>query len=361
MLKLFSPYDLGNIALKNRVVMAPMTRCRAIGNTPNGLIASYYEQRAGAGLIITEGTAPSPNGLGYARIPGIFSEAQVAGWKKTTEAVHNKGGKIFVQFMHTGRMSHPYNLPHGAEILAPSAIAASGKMYTDREGMLDLPVPRAMTPQDIVNSKKEFMKSAINAIKAGFDGVELHGANGYLLEQFLSPVSNKRTDDYGGTIENRCRFVLEVVESAGKAIGMDKIAIRLSPYGVSGGMIHYPEIDDTYSHLASRLDRLGILYIHLVDHSANGAPEVPVTIKQTIREKLHNTIILTGGYSKESAEHDLQTGIADLIAFGKPFISNPDLVERMQNDWPINSNWDSKTFYSEGEKGYTDYLPNQRN
>ncbi len=335
--------------------MAPMTRCRAIGNIPNDLIANYYEQRAGAGLIITEGVSPAPDGLGYARIPGIFSEAQVTGWKKTTDAVHRKGGKIFIQFMHAGRMGHQDNLPQGASLIAPSAIASSGQMYTDSQGMQDLPVPRAMTAEDIINTKKEFMKSAINAITAGFDGVELHGANGYLLEQFLSPASNQRNDEYGGSIENRCRFVLEVVEGVGQAIGMDKVAIRLSPYGVNGGMVPYPEINDTYTYLASQLDKLGILYIHLVDHSAMGAPEVPLAIKQTIREKLQNTLILAGGYSKETAERDLQNGMADLIAFGRPFINNPDLVERMLNDWPINTNLDFNTFYSADEKGYTDY------
>jgi N-ethylmaleimide reductase len=355
MQKLFSPYILGKIELKNRVVMAPMTRCRAIGNIPNDLIANYYEQRAGAGLIITEGVSPAPDGLGYARIPGIFSEAQVTGWKKTTDAVHRKGGKIFIQFMHAGRMGHQDNLPQGASLIAPSAIASSGQMYTDSQGMQDLPVPRAMTAEDIINTKKEFMKSAINAITAGFDGVELHGANGYLLEQFLSPASNQRNDEYGGSIENRCRFVLEVVEGVGQAIGMDKVAIRLSPYGVNGGMVPYPEINDTYTYLASQLDKLGILYIHLVDHSAMGAPEVPLAIKQTIREKLQNTLILAGGYSKETAERDLQNGMADLIAFGRPFINNPDLVERMLNDWPINTNLDFNTFYSADEKGYTDY------
>ena len=339
--------------------MAPMTRCRAIGNIPNELIATYYEQRAGAGLIITEGVSPSPNGLGYARIPGIFSEAQVAGWRKTTDAVHGSGGKIFIQFMHTGRMGHQNNLPQGAEIIAPSAIAAPGQMYTDNTGMLDMPVPRAMTPEDIVKTKSEFVKSAINAISAGFDGVELHGANGYLLEQFLSPVSNQRNDEYGGSIENRCRFVLEVVESVGLAIGMDKVAIRLSPYGVNGGMAPYPEINDTYTYLASHLDRLGILYIHLVDHSSMGAPEVPLAMKQTIREKLHHTIILAGGYSKETAERDLQSGLAELIAFGRPFITNPDLVSRMLHDQPINTNYDFNTFYAADDKGYTDYLPYQ--
>jgi len=335
--------------------MSPMTRSRAIGNIPNDLMATYYRQRASAGLIITEGVSPSPNGLGYTRIPGIFSEAQVDGWKKTTGAVHAAGGKIFIQFMHSGRVGHPENLPAGAEVIAPSAIASPGQMYTDTMGLQDFPVPREMTAQDILLTKKEFMKSAINAISAGFDGVELHGANGYLLEQFISPVSNQRTDEYGGNIENRCRFILEVVALVGQAIGMDKVAIRLSPYGVNGGMNHYPEIDETYSYLASQLDRLGILYIHVVDHSALGAPEVPLTIKQTIREKMKHTLILSGGYSKESAERDLQNGLADLIGFGRPFITNPDLVERMTNNWEINTMWDFTTFYTPDEHGYTDY------
>ena len=352
---LFQPYTLGKTELKNRIVMSPMTRCRALGNIPNELIASYYEQRASAGLIITEGTSPSPNGLGYTRIPGIFSEAQVNGWKLVTDAVHRKGGRIIVQLMHTGRMSHPLNLPAGAVMLAPSALAAPGDMYTDVQGPQPMPVPRAMTAEEITMTRKEYMKAAINAITAGFDGIELHGANGYLLEQFLSPVSNQRTDEYGGSVENRARFVLEVAEAAGQAIGMDKVAIRLSPYGMSGGMQPYPEIDETYLYLASELDKLGILYIHLVDHSAMGAPEVPAAMKKGIRERMKNTVILSGGYSKESAECDLANGLADLVAFGRPFISNPDLVARMQNGWPLNMNLDVAAFYSADAKGYTDY------
>jgi len=335
--------------------MAPMTRSRALGNIPNELMATYYGQRASAGLIITEGVSPSPNGLGYSRIPGIYSEAQVEGWKKVTGSVKERGGKIFMQFMHTGRMSHTLNLPAGAEVLAPSAIAAPGQIWTDQQGMQDMTLPRAMTMDDLINTRKEFMKGAINAIRAGFDGIELHGANGYLLEQFISPVSNQRTDEYGGSIENRCRFVLEVVEAAGQAIGMDKIAIRLSPYGANGGMSSYPEIDETYTYLAARLDQLEILYVHLVDHSSMGAPVVPESIKKSIHERFKNTFILAGGYSKEKAEKDLIAGSADLIAFGRPFISNPDLVERMQNDWPINTNLDVNTFYSADDKGYTDY------
>ena len=354
-MKLFEPTFSGNAALKNHIVMAPMTRCRAIGNVPNDLVALYYEQRAGAGLIITEGTSPSPNGLGYARIPGIFNEKQVDGWKMITKAVHKTGGKIFIQFMHTGRMSHLLNLPEGARILAPSAIRVStGQMWTDQQGLQDFSMPEAMTADEIIRTKNEFVTAAKNAMLAGFDGVELHGANGYLMEQFLSPFSNQRTDEYGGTIENRCRFVVEVAEAVTLAIGKEKTAIRFSPYGASGDMKPYPEVDATYTYLAEKLNGLGIVYIHLVDHSSLGAPEVPVTIKKAIREKFKNTLILAGGYNKDSAEKELQGGLADLIAFGRPFISNPDLVQRLENDWPLAAP-DFSTFYSADEKGYTDY------
>ena len=229
--------------------MSPMTRSRAIGNVPNELMAEYYKQRSSAGLIITEGTSPSPNGLGYARIPGIFSKQQVEGWKKITSAVHKSGGKIFVQFMHTGRISHPLNLPGGAQILAPSAVKAAGQMWTDSKKLQDFPVPKEMTAEDLLHTKAEYVAAAKNALDAGFDGVELHGANGYLLEQFLSPVSNIRKDNYGGSIENRSQFVIEVVSAVAEAIGKGRTAIRLSPYGVASDMPHYPEINATYKYL----------------------------------------------------------------------------------------------------------------
>jgi N-ethylmaleimide reductase len=352
---LFSPYKLAGIELRNHMVMSPMTRSRATGNIPNDLIAKYYEQRSGAGLIITEGTSPSPNGLGYARIPGIFNDAQVAGWRKATSAVHSKNGKIFIQLMHSGRIGHALNLPDGAHILAPSAVKASGQMWTDSAGMQDFPTPKAMAPEELQQTKNEYVLAAKNAVLAGFDGVELHGANGYLLEQFLSPVSNIRSDSYGGNIENRCRFVLEVTEAVAKAIGKDKTGIRLSPYGVASDMPHYPEIDLTYEYLAEQLNKTGIAYIHLVDHSSMGAPKVPKSIKTSIREKFKNTLILAGGYTKDRAEEDLQNGLADLITFGRPFINNPDLVERLKNDWSLSDNLDTKTFYTSDEKGYTDY------
>ena len=354
--ELLCSYKLGVIDLKNRIVMAPMTRSRAIDNIPNNLMAEYYGQRADAGLIITEGTSPSPNGLGYSRIPGIFNGLQAEGWKKITNAVHAKGGKIFIQLMHTGRISHPANMPEGAKIIAPAALKASGQMWTDARGMQDYPVPLEMSIEEIKHTKQEYMAAAVSATVADFDGIEFHGANGYLLEQFLSPLSNNRRKDmYGGSIENRCKFLLEVIGDAIEVIGKERIGIRLSPYGTANDMAYYPEVDDTYKYLAEQLNRIGILYIHIVDHSSMGAPAVPAGIKKAIRERFHGAIILSGGYTKERADRELGEGLADLIAFGRPFINNPDLVERFKNGWTLSKELDTKTFYSPGEKGYTDY------
>lgn len=335
--------------------MAPMTRSRAIGNIPNDLMATYYGQRAGSGFIVTEGTSPSPNGLGYSRIPGLFNESHVDGWRKVTEEVHSNGGRIFVQLMHTGRIGHALNLPAGATLLAPSAVKAAGQMWTDQEGMQDFPEPKAMSPEELKTAIKEFEISAGLAVKAGFDGVELHAANGYLLEQFLSPFSNQRTDEYGGSIENRCRFVLEVVDAVSKAIGKEKTGIRLSPFGVASDMPHYPEIEETYTYLAEQLNNRGIVYVHLVDHSAMGAPKVPFSIKKTIHKKFRNTMILTGGYNQVNAEEDLASEFTDLVGFGRQFINNPDLVDRFKNSWSLSTALDADTFYSPGEKGYIDY------
>ncbi|HXB13433.1 MAG TPA: alkene reductase [Bacteroidia bacterium] len=353
--KLFTPAKLGTLEISSRIVMSPMTRSRAIGNIPNDLMAEYYAQRAGAGLIITEGTSPSPNGLGYARIPGIFSKQQVEGWKKITSAVHNKGGKIFVQLMHTGRISHPLNLPEGALVLAPSAIKADKQMFTDQKGLQDFPIPKEMSAEEILLAIAEYTDAAHNAIKAGFDGVELHGANGYLLEQFLSPTTNTRSDNYGGSIENRCKFVLEVVSNVADEIGKERTGIRLSPYGAGGDMKPYPEIEATYTYLAEHLNKLGIAYIHILDGGALGGPPVPVKMKQIIRNKFKNTIMLNGGYDKERAEADIESALTDLIAFGRPFINNPDFVERLKNNWPLSKDLKMNLFYTADEKGYTDY------
>lgn len=353
--KLLTPFHIGPIELKNHIVMAPMTRCRAIGNVPNELMAEYYKQRSGAGLIITEGTSPSPNGLGYARIPGIFNKQQVEGWKKVTSAIHLDGSKIIVQLMHSGRISHSLNMPEGSQILAPSAVKAAGQMWTDSKQMQDFPVPKEMTAADLVQTKNEFVNAAKNAVEAGFDGVELHSANGYLLEQFLSPVSNVRTDNYGGSIENRCRFVIEVATAVAEAIGKEKTGIRLSPYGVASDMPHYPEIDATYAYLVEQLNNIGIAYIHQVDHSAMGAPAVPVELKKMIRKTFKNTILLSGGYDKERAETDIESGLGNIVAFGRPFINNPDLVDRFKNDLALSADLKMDLFYSADKNGYTDY------
>lgn len=351
---LFSKTVLGSLTLQNHLVMAPMTRSRALGNVPNELMAEYYAQRGSAGLIITEGTSPSPNGLGYPRIPGIFSAAQVEGWKLVTNAVHIKGAKIFIQLMHCGRVGHALNLPAGAQMLAPSAIRADGEMYTDAEGMKPHPIPQAMSEADIRTAIAEFAQAARNAMAAGFDGIELHGANGYLLEQFIRPNSNQRTDRYGGSIENRARFVLEVAEAVINAIGKDKVGIRLSPFGVFNDMPLYDAMEADYAYLAQQLNARGLVYVHLVDHSSMGAPQVPDSIKATFRKTFKGALILSGGYDAARAEHDLEAGKCDLIAVGKPFLANPDLVTRWKNGAAENAP-DMNTFYTPGPKGYTDY------
>jgi N-ethylmaleimide reductase len=354
MSQLFSPARLGNLTLQNHLVMAPMTRSRAIGNVPNALMAEYYGARAGAGLIVTEGTSTSPNGLGYARIPGIFSPEQVAGWRLVADAVHAGGAKIFMQFMHCGRVAHPLNLPQGARVLAPSAVAAAGDMYTDAEGMKPNAMPQEMSGADIKIAIAEFAQAAHNALAAGCDGVELHGANGYLLEQFIRPNSNLRTDAYGGAIENRARFVLEAVDAVIAAIGPDRVGIRLSPYGVFNDMPLYDALADDYAYLAKELNARGLVYIHLVDHSAMGAPHVPDAIKQMFRNTFKGRLILSGGYDAARAEQDIAAGKCDLVAVGRPFLANPDLVARWKSGAALNAP-DMSTFYTPGPKGYTDY------
>ncbi|MHB1236903.1 MAG: alkene reductase [Gallionella sp.] len=354
MSQLFSKTTLGTLALQNHLVMAPLTRNRATGNIPNELMAEYYAQRGSVGLIITEGTSPSPNGLGYPRIPGIFSAAQVAGWKLVTAAAHAKGAKIFIQFMHCGRIAHPLNLPASARVLGPSAVAAAGDMYTDAEGMKQNAMPQAMSEADIKTAIEEFAQGAKNAMAAGFDGVELHGANGYLLEQFIRPNSNLRTDRYGGTIENRARFVLEVADAVIKAIGKDKVGMRLSPYGVFNDMPLHDAMEADYTYLAQQLNARGLVYIHLVDHSPMGAPPVPDSIRKMFRNTFKGKLILSGGYDLARAESDLSAGKCDLVAVGRPILANPDLVTRWKNGAALNAP-DMDTFYTPGAKGYTDY------
>lgn len=354
MSSLYSKAVLGLITLQNHLVMAPMTRNRATENIPNALMLEYYAQRATAGLIITEGVSPSPNGLGYPRIPGIFSPAQVEKWKPIAHAVHVKGAKMIIQFMHCGRIAHPLNLPEGARMLAPSAVAAAGEIYTDAQGMKPHPVPRAMTETDIKATIAEFVQAAKHAVTAGFDGIELHAANGYLLEQFLRPNTNQRMDRYGGAIENRARFVLEVAEAVIGAVGKDKVGIRLSPFGVFNDMPLYDAMAADYTYLAQQLNARGLAYIHLVDHSAMGAPPVPDSMKAIFRKLFKRTLILSGGYDAERSESDLTAGKCDLIAVGRPFLANPDLVARWKTGVTVNEP-DMDSFYTPGPKGYTDY------
>lgn len=354
--KLFDKYQLGDQELKNRMVMSPLTRCRAIDNIPNDLMATYYSQRAGAGLIITEGTAPSRNGLGYARIPGVYHNAQIEGWKKVTDEVHKMGGKIFIQLMHCGRVSHPENMPAGGEVLAPSAFKLKNtKMYVDGKGELEIPAPKEMDEIEIKYTIKEYRQAASNAMQAGFDGVEIHGANGYLIDQFLNPASNNRNDEYGGSIENRTRFAVEVANEVAAEIGANRTGIRISPYGAMNEMAHdYDGIEETFEYLATQLNRLDLAYIHIVDHSTMGAPDVPSSIKRKIRTIFNNTLILSGGYDKERAEKDISDKHADLIAFGRPYIANPDLVGRFAENGKLALPKEN-LFYTPGAEGYIDY------
>lgn len=351
---LFTPAQLGKLQLKNRVVMAPMTRSRAVGNLPNALMEKYYAQRATAGLIISEGVAPSPNGLGYARIPGVFSDAQVQGWQRVNDGVHAAGGKIFVQLMHTGRCSHPANMAAEAKILAPSALALAGEIWTDSQGMQAYPVPTAMSEAEIEQTIAEYANACKRAIEAGFDGVELHGANGYLIDQFLNTASNQRSDRWGGGIENRIRFAVEIAQAAAAAIGAHRVGMRISPYGAFNGTVADDKMDAMYLRLVEELNRIGLVYIHVVDHSSMGAPEVSAELKSQIRANFKGSYILSGGYDAARANAELDIHRGDLVAFGRPFISNPDLVQKLEQGTPLTAP-DYTTFYTPGEKGYTDY------
>lgn len=350
---LFEPFETENLELNNRIVMAPMTRSRAIGSIPNDLMAEYYRQRSSAGLIITEGVSPSPNGLGYARIPGIYNDEQVEGWKKVTNSVHAEEGRIFMQLMHTGRIAHSGNIPGSAKVVGPSAVQADSNMWTDESGMQPLPEPEAMSENDIKKAIEEFTTAAKNAVDAGFDGIELHGANGYLLEQFLNPHVNIRTDEYGGSVENRIRFVIEVAKSVADTIGAEKTGIRLSPYNTFNDMPEYEETFETYATLVEELNRLDIAYIHLVETAARNHDQ-GLELLNTLKDKFEKLVIVNGGYDREFAEEVLDAGRADLVSFGTPFISNPDFPRRLKEEIPLTEP-DKNTFYSADEKGYTDY------
>lgn len=353
--RLFETVKIGNLQLKNRIAMAPMTRCRASqDHEPLPLMEQYYADRADAGLIISEGTAPSPNGAGYARIPGLYNASQVRAWKKITDGVHAGGGTIVVQLMHTGRASHPLNMPAGSKMIAPSACGLSGTIWTDAQQMQPYPVPQAMTEQEIESTLNEFASAAVHAMDAGFDGVEIHAANGYLIDQFLNTASNQRTDAWGGSIPGRIRFVTEAARRITANIGGGRTGIRISPYGVFNDMTPDADMDAMYEKLVEALNAIGLMYVHVVDHSSMGAPPVSAALKSVIRKKFKGAYVLSGGYDRARADQDLAAGLGDLVAFGRPFISNPDLVRKLKNGAALRPS-DPNTFYTPGEPGYNDY------
>ncbi|MFL6235822.1 MAG: alkene reductase [Thermoanaerobaculia bacterium] len=346
---LFSPVQVGPYTLRNRMVMAPMTRNRAgEGNVPSDLAVTYYAQRASAGLIITEGTQVSLQGVGYPGTPGIHDDAQVAGWRRVTDAVHARGGRIFAQLWHVGRISHPLLQPGGAPPVAPSAIAAEGQTFT-AEGPKPFGVPRALETSEIPGVVEQFVEGARRALESGFDGVELHGANGYLIDQFLRDGSNRRTDAYGGPVENRARFLLEVMEAVTGVWGADRVGVRLSPTGSFNSMSD-SDPAATFGYAARELDRFGLAYLHVTE--AIGSTPSPVA--PVMRSLFRGPFMLNGGYTQEIANAALAKGEADLISFGTLFLSNPDLVERFAEGAPLNTP-DRATFYSGGDKGYIDY------
>lgn len=352
---LFQGVKLGRNYLNNRIVMAPMTRFRADEKgVPFEYVAEYYTQRATAGLIISEGIAPSINGSGYAQMPGLYSNQQIKEWSKVTKAVHEAGGKIFAQLMHTGRCASLQNMERGAKILSASAVKMEGEVRVKGGQKVMFDQPYSMSFIDIENTIKEYVIAAKNAIKAGFDGVEIHGANGYLIEQFLNPTTNQREDKYGGSNENRNRFGLELISAVSRAIGGDRTAIRLSPCGTMGEMKVYEEIDQQYYHLINRLNSLDLAYLHLLDHATFGNEEVPQNLKDMIRVTFKGALIMGGGFTKKNAEKVLKQNKTDLIAFGRAFIANPDLVDRMRYDMPLNEP-KSNFSYIGGEEGYIDY------
>jgi N-ethylmaleimide reductase len=354
---LFSPYQMGDLTLPNRIVMAPMTRCRA-GNAdvPGPLAITYYVQRASAGVIITEGSQVSPQGVGYMHTPGIYSAAQVAGWRGVTDAVHQADGRIFIQLWHVGRVSHPDFLG-GALPVAPSALPVEGyKAYVHTPGgKKPIPVPRALETDEIPDIVEQFRRGAENAKEAGFDGVEIHGANGYLLDQFLRSGSNQRTDRYGGSVENRARLPLEVAEAVIGVWGGDRVGYRISPHFTRYSMSD-ANPQETYSYLTTELNNAGLAYLHLIESTGSREELVPSAerLGPVLRKIFERTFMLNGGYGLRSGNEAIARGEADLIAFGVPFLANPDLPERFRQNAPLNKP-DVDTFYAGGAKGYTDY------
>ncbi|MGQ0442623.1 MAG: alkene reductase [Methylophilaceae bacterium] len=350
---LFSPTKLGSISLKNRMVMAPLTRNRAgEAGVPHSLNTTYYEQRASAGLIVTEATPISAMAHGYPALPGIYTDAQVAGWKKITEAVHAKGGKIVLQLWHVGRISHPTLLPNGAEPVAPSALKPAGQAFT-YQGLVDYVEPRALDAIELPNIVNDYVHATKCALAAGFDGVEVHAANGYLIDQFLRDGSNKRTDNYGGSFENRTRFLFEVVKAVVDTAGADKVGVRISPVNPFNDM-QDSNPQALFNYVVTALNQFNLAYLHAVEGGIHGGGESEPFDFIAMRNLFKGAYMANLAYDKARGNAAISSGHADVIAYGVPFIANPDLVERYKKDAPLNEA-DPTSFYGGSEKGYTDY------
>lgn len=357
--ELFSSGKLGKLITKNKVVMAPMTRSRTEqpGDIPTDLMSTYYAQRASAGFIVSEATQISAQGKGYSFTPGIYTQEQISGWKKVTSAVHENNGIIFSQLWHVGRMSHPVFHADGLPV-APSALAPDAQVWVvgnDGKGrMLDCPVPRALSTQEIKCIVEDYRQAALNAIEAGFDGVEVHAGNGYLIDQFLRRTSNQRTDEYGGTLEGRIRFALEIIKAICEAIGPERTAIRLAPFITQRGM-NDPEATDAILLLAKHFNRLGIAYIHLAEADWDDAPVVTESFRKQLRENFSGAIVVAGNYTLDKAAELITHNLVDYVAFGRKFLANPDLPFRLENNLPLNEILDPETLFGGDEGGYTDY------
>ncbi len=351
--KLLEPYKLGPINLPNRVVMAPLTRNRAVeGLVPSPLAIEYYGQRASAGLLITEASQVSQQGQGYQDTPGVYSKEQVAGWRKVTDCVHERGGRIFIQIWHVGRVSHTSLQPNGGAPVAPSAIRAKGKTFVNGT-FTEISEPRALALEEIPGIIESFRRGTVNALEAGFDGVEIHGANGYLLDQFAKDGTNKRTDAYGGSIENRAKLMLEVAKVVAEEAGPERTGIRISPVTPAND-VSDSNPQPLFDYIVDGLNALKLVYIHVIEGATGGPRDIAPFDYGSLRQRFKGTYVANNGYDFELANKVLAANQADLIAFGKPFIANPDLVERLKRGAPLNE-WDKATFYGGGAKGYTDY------
>jgi N-ethylmaleimide reductase len=351
--KLFEPFQLGPITLPNRVVMAPLTRNRALeGLVPGPLAVEYYGQRASAGLLISEASQVSRQGQGYQDTPGIYSKQQVAGWRKVTDRVHQRQGRIFIQLWHVGRISHTSLQPNNSAPVGPSAIRAKGKTFVDGT-FTDISEPRALKLEEIPGIVEDFRRGAANALEAGFDGVEIHGANGYLLDQFAKDGANKRSDAYGGSIENRAKLMLEVAKAVAAEAGPNRTGIRISPVTPAND-VSDSNPQPLFDYIVDHLNAMKLVYIHVIEGATGGPRDIAPFDYSSLRKRFKGAYMANNGYDFELANKVLAANAADLIAFGKPFISNPDLVERLKRDAPLNE-WDKATFYGGGAKGYTDY------